>query len=193
VTSPVSARLTAHRKSACLALRRLDGPTTNLRCQSRGLRSKRTDTADDQSRWCRFPQRLHTPTPDVLAGQRCQCPASTVVWTRTSRRIPGGPSATRSDLMRLCRSQACDPKYWRSPKQRRFDTPIGYTKRASETRFRRSEALSHTWWQVKDSNLRSFRAPLPDLWVISGSLGRVVVGSSRRGRAWPVQRVLRVW
>src|ERR1039458_51712 len=30
-------------------------------------------------------------------------------------------------------------------------------KRASEPRFRRSEALSHTWWQVKDSNLRSFR------------------------------------
>jgi hypothetical protein len=24
-------------------------------------------------------------------------------------------------------------------------------------RFRRSEALSNTWWQVKDSNLRSFR------------------------------------
>ena len=30
-------------------------------------------------------------------------------------------------------------------------------KRASEPRFCRSEALSHTWWQVKDSNLRSFR------------------------------------
>jgi hypothetical protein len=30
-------------------------------------------------------------------------------------------------------------------------------KRASEPRFRRSEALSRTWWQVKDSNLRSFR------------------------------------
>src|SRR5664280_1632875 len=135
---PARARLTAHRKAACWAHRRLDGPTTNLRCQSRGLRSKRTDTADDQSRWCRFPQRLHTPTPDVLAGQRCQCPASAVVWTRTSRRIPGGPSATRSDFMRLCRSQACDPKYWRSPKQRRFDTPTRYKKRASETRFRRS-------------------------------------------------------
>ena len=38
-----------------------------------------------------------------------------------------------------------------------------------------------------------YRAPLPDPWVISGSLGRVVVGSSRRGRAWPGQRVLRVW
>src|ERR1035437_7725428 len=30
-------------------------------------------------------------------------------------------------------------------------------KRASEPRFRSSEALSGTWWQVKDSNLRSFR------------------------------------
>lgn len=33
----------------------------------------------------------------------------------------------------------------------------------------------------------SFLAPLPDPWVISGPLGRVVVGSSRRGRAWPGQ------
>ena len=60
---PARARLTAHRKSTCRALRRLDGPTTNLRYQSRGLRSKGTDTADDQSRWCQLPQRLHTPTP----------------------------------------------------------------------------------------------------------------------------------
>jgi len=98
VTIPVSARLTAHRKSACWAPRRLDGPTTNLRYQSRGLRSKWTDTADDLSRWCQLPQRLHTPTPNVPAGQRCQSPASTVAWTRTSRRIPGGLSATRFGL-----------------------------------------------------------------------------------------------
>ena len=72
MTIPVSARLTAHRKSSCWALRRLDGPTTNLRYQSRGLRWKPTDTADDQSRWCRLPQRLHTPTPrspQVSAGR----------------------------------------------------------------------------------------------------------------------------
>ena len=42
-------------------------------------------------------------------------------------------------------------------KQHRFDTPIGYMKMASELRLRRSEALSRTRWQVKDSNLRSFR------------------------------------
>src|ERR1035437_2016028 len=30
-------------------------------------------------------------------------------------------------------------------------------KRVSGPRFRRSEILSSTWWQVKDSNLRSFR------------------------------------
>jgi hypothetical protein len=58
---------------------------------------------------------------------------------------------------RLRRSQACDPKLWGPPKRCRFDTPTGYTKRASKPRFRRSEALSRTWWQVKDSNLRSFR------------------------------------
>jgi hypothetical protein len=41
VTIPVSARLTAHRKSACWALRRLDGPTTNLRYQSKVSARKR--------------------------------------------------------------------------------------------------------------------------------------------------------
>jgi hypothetical protein len=54
-------------------------------------------------------------------------------------------------------SQACDPKLWGSPKRHRFDTPTRYIMRASEPRFRSSEALSGTWWQVKDSNLRSFR------------------------------------
>jgi hypothetical protein len=67
---PARARLTAHRKSACWALRRLDGPTTNLRYQSRGLRSKRTDTADDQSRQCHLPQRLHTPKSPQVSARR---------------------------------------------------------------------------------------------------------------------------
>ena len=98
---PAPARLTAHRKSACWALRRLDGPTTNLRYQSRGLRSKRTDTTDDQSRQCQLPQRLHTPPPTSPQVSRLESPASTVAWTRTSRRIPGGPGAARSGL-RVC-------------------------------------------------------------------------------------------
>jgi hypothetical protein len=38
-----------------------------------------------------------------------------------------------------------------------LDTPTGYIKRASDRRFRWSEALSSIRWQVKDSNLRSFR------------------------------------
>jgi Transposase len=37
------------------------------------------------------------------------------------------------------------------------------------------------------------QAPLLDPWVISGAVGGVVVGSSRRGRAWPEPRVLRGW
>jgi hypothetical protein len=59
-------------------------------------------------------------------------------------------------------SQACDPKLWGSPKRHRFDTPTRYTMRASEPRFRSSEALWRTWWQVKDSNLRSFRDGFTD-------------------------------
>jgi hypothetical protein len=58
---------------------------------------------------------------------------------------------------RLRRSQACYPNSCGPSNSTVLDTPMGYTKRASEPRFRRSEALSHTWWQVKDSNLRSFR------------------------------------
>ena len=38
-----------------------------------------------------------------------------------------------------------------------FDTPTRYKKEDLRPRLRRSEALSHTRWQVKDSNLRSFR------------------------------------
>jgi hypothetical protein len=38
-----------------------------------------------------------------------------------------------------------------------FDTPTGYKEEGLRPRFRRSEALSCTRWQVKDSNLRSFR------------------------------------
>src|SRR5665811_2185959 len=43
-----------------------------------------------------------------------------------------------------------------------LDTPTRYVTRASDPRFRWSEALSHTWWQVKDSNLRSSRDGFTD-------------------------------
>ena len=43
------------------------------------------------------------------------------------------------------------------PKPAKTHTCPGYVERASDLRFRRSEALYATLWQVKDSNLRSFR------------------------------------
>ena len=43
-----------------------------------------------------------------------------------------------------------------------FDTPTRYKKEGLRPRFRWSEALSRTWWQVKDSNLRSFRDGFTD-------------------------------
>jgi hypothetical protein len=43
-----------------------------------------------------------------------------------------------------------------------FDTPARYKKEGLRPRFRRSEALSRTRWQVKDSNLRSFRGGFTD-------------------------------
>jgi hypothetical protein len=60
-------------------------------------------------------------------------------------------------LPRLRRSQACDLKPGKPSHPPILDTPTGYSERAPVRRFRRSEALSSTWWQVKDSNLRSFR------------------------------------
>jgi hypothetical protein len=54
------------------------------------------------------------------------------------------------------------PKVLRTAKTAPFRYPNRYIKRASEPRFRRSEAFSHTWWQVKDSNLRSFRDGFTD-------------------------------
>ena len=88
----IGRRPTAHRKSACWTHCRLDCPTTNLSYQSRGLRSKGTDTAADQSRWCHLRQRLHTPTPDVPAGHRSQSPANTVARTRTSGVFRANPA-----------------------------------------------------------------------------------------------------
>ena len=43
-----------------------------------------------------------------------------------------------------------------------LNTPTRYMKRTSDRRFRRSEALSRTRWQVKDSNLRSSRDGFTD-------------------------------
>ena len=43
-----------------------------------------------------------------------------------------------------------------------FDTPAWYMRRGLRPRFRRSEALSRTRWQVKDSNLRSSRDGFTD-------------------------------
>ena len=44
-----------------------------------------------------------------------------------------------------------------------LDTPTGYIKRASDRRFRWSEALSRTRWQVKDSNIQAFAMDLQSL------------------------------
>jgi hypothetical protein len=71
--------------------------------------------------------------------RRSVTPSSRGCWSSPRKQLP----ATRTIVHRA----------WPC----RFDTPTGYMKRASDPRFRRSEALSHTWWQVKDSNLRNFR------------------------------------
>jgi len=94
-------------------------------------------------------------------------PTSPQVSARKVRRarchgpkLPGvfpADSAPPDSVCAFAQVTGLRPKALRIAKTAPFDTPTGYTKRASEPRFRRSEALSSTWWQVKDSNLRSFR------------------------------------
>ena len=86
---------------------------------------KRPDTTDDQSLRCPLPQRLHTPTPNVPAGQRSRSPASTVAWTRTSSRIPHGRRRAQVRRTRLRRSQACDPKFRGLPNGTVSIPPLG--------------------------------------------------------------------
>ena len=163
MTIPVSARLTTHRKSACWAHRRLDGPTTNLRCQSRGLRSKRTDTA-------RRPIALVSASTAIAYSLPPTCSQVSTASVRPARwhgrELPG---VFRADPAPpdpvLCVYAGHRPATQGSGDRQNtavFDTPTRYTKRASGPRFRRSKALSSTWWQVKDSNHRSSRDGFTD-------------------------------
>src|SRR5450759_4943397 len=89
-------------------------------------------------------------------------PTSTATRACTYRRIPGGlrrwPSAKRICAGHKLAADGCYDRLTHCV----LDTPTGYTKEGLRPRFRRSEALSRTWWQVKDSNLRSFRDGFTD-------------------------------
>ena len=85
-------------------------------------------------------------------------------WLATRRaRAPLRGSAPKHLLTYIARATA--ERHTACRKQRRLDTPTRYIMRASEPRFRSSEALSGTWWQVKDSNLRSFRDGFTVHWL----------------------------
>ena len=103
-----------------------------------------------------YPYRRHTRrSARRQSGQHGDVDPNFPAYSGRTQRHPIRTTRFRS-------SQACDPKLWGSPKRHRFDTPTRYIMRASEPRFRSSEALSGTWWQVKDSNLRSFRDGFTD-------------------------------
>jgi hypothetical protein len=88
--------------------------------------------------------------------------ASTVARTQTSSRIPHGhrhhPSAERVCAGHRPAAEGRDGRLSHPS----LDTPTRYMRRASDQRFRWSEALLSTQWQVKDSNLRSFRDGFTD-------------------------------
>jgi hypothetical protein len=110
-----------------------------------------------QARWCWRPPRLHTPTPAIPTRQRSDQSGQHGRGNPNFRahyvRTPTPP--IRSS--RLCRSQAWTPEPDDRQNGAAFDTPTRYKKEGLRPRLRRSEALSCTRWQVKDSNLRSFR------------------------------------
>jgi len=54
------------------------------------------------------------------------------------------------------------PQSLMTAKTGRFRYPRQVCEKDLRPRFRRSGALSRTWWQVKDSNLRSFRDGFTD-------------------------------
>ena len=116
-----------------------------------------------QSRWCWLPPRLHTPHLRH-PGRSTLGPVRPAGW-----RAPKLTGAFPADVEpaqpgeRVC---AGHRPAIQQPAERQntvvFDTPTRYKKEGLRPRFRRSEALSRTWWQVKDSNLRSFRDGFTD-------------------------------
>jgi hypothetical protein len=98
------------------------------------------------------------PTPDIRAGQR---PTESDQHCGEGQNLPAHSRRTSTPPTRgerVCaghRPVASEPDDCQN--KGILDTPTGYIKRASDRRFRWSEALSRTRWQVKDSNLRSSR------------------------------------
>ena len=60
-------------------------------------------------------------------------------------------------MSRLRRSRACGLRTRMVAKTSRFNTPTRDTKRGPKPAFPQVRGPFSTWWQVKDSNLRSFR------------------------------------
>src|ERR1035437_10855527 len=74
--------------------------------------------------------------------------------------LPGvfrADSAPLDSLYAFTQVTGLRPKVLRTAKTAPFRYPHRVYEERLESRFRRSEALSSTWWQRKDSNLRSFR------------------------------------
>jgi hypothetical protein len=96
------------------------------------------------------------PTPGIGGGQPWVESGQHGAWAQTSSRIPHKRRRRPSALPRLCRSQTCGRTPCDLLNHASMDTPTRYMKGSPPRRFHWS-ALSSTWCQVKDSNLRSFR------------------------------------
>ena len=114
-----------------------------------------------QSQWCESPPPLHTPTLGIPTGQRSDCPASTVAWTRTSHRIPCG-QRRRPSAVRVCAGHSPGAEAEMTDASTPLWIPPPGTREGPSPAFPQVRGPFSTWWQVKDSNLRSFRDGFTD-------------------------------
>ena len=115
-----------------------------------------------QARWCRFPQRLPTPPPDIRAGQRPTDPTSTAARVRTYRRIPGGRRRRQRAANAFALVTGLWPPNLMTAKTEAFWIPPPGILRGPLTGVSAGQGPFSTLWQVKDSNLRSFRDGFTD-------------------------------
>ena len=141
-----------------------------FRSSKAGLLGTATETGDSiqaltsSLRW-RPGSDASAVTRSWLLRSPVRCRPRTTIRHRMSAGASAGcphPGVRRGTRPRLCIRSLRPPE----PDGRRnravFDTPTRYKKEGLRPRFRRSEALSRTRWQVKDSNLRSSRGGFTD-------------------------------
>src|SRR5450631_210192 len=115
-----------------------------------------TTDATALSQWCEHPSRLHTPPKTPLPVSVWPTPASTATRTKLPHVCHTDLDAARP-LFAFAQVTGLRPKAVQLAENEPLSIPTPATRRGPRPAFPLVRALSRTWWQVKDSNLRSFR------------------------------------